>query len=100
MHEGHFYERLQHPDFKKPEVTFGGLRILIDETRCINPDLCRQCMRSCSPKVFAIAPRLEASLTTEARPAIIWVSNPDRCTLCRRCVDACPGRAIRIKEVQ
>lgn len=99
MHEGHFYERLQHPDFKRPEVTFGGLRILIDETRCINPDLCRQCMRSCSPKVFAIAPRLEASLTTEARPAIIWVSNPDLCTLCRRCVDACPGSAIRIEEV-
>lgn len=98
MHEGHFHERLYHPDFVRPEVMFEDLRIRIDETRCINPDLCRRCMRSCSPKVFAIAPRVEATLETAARPAIIWVSNPDHCTLCMRCVEECPGGAIKIEE--
>ena len=96
MCQEHMMERLRDPDFCLPKLEFDGIKIHIDPDRCTNPEDCLLCMRACSPKVFALLQGVPACEHSEARSPQVWCNMPELCTVCNRCVEACPHHAIHI----
>ena len=97
MHNDSIMSHFRDPDFRPPEPKCDSINITIDPQRCTNPSDCLLCMKACSPKLFAQVPAKKATKNLKERPSMIWCSDPELCTLCNRCIDVCPQKAIKIE---
>lgn len=99
MHLGPIHEIMNDPDFTPHTHEYTVLQISIDAELCTKPGECLACIKACSPKVFAYLPGVAATETAGGRLPMIWSSMPELCTLCERCVEACPQKAIRVESL-
>ena len=78
-------------------------KITIDYSVCgdgnrIDPRECGKCLRICDPAIFLLHQTLDVVEEDPNDPQIwritpLWLS---LCTRCMKCVDICPGKAIKI----
>jgi NAD-dependent dihydropyrimidine dehydrogenase PreA subunit len=76
---------------------------------CTQPQECRECMETCAPKVFVLAP--DAKLVSHTKYPLIRVgwenrthkamriiaAEPTVCTVCMACVRVCPLHCVTIE---
>lgn len=71
------------------------VEILIDRTKCVEPEKCGRCLKVCSPQIFAIHPEEEDAVYPRK-----WAVDPlwvTFCIQCNLCVKECPEHAISLK---
>ncbi|MBU7043815.1 MAG: 4Fe-4S binding protein [Theionarchaea archaeon] len=69
--------------------------IIIDYSRCEEPEKCGRCLQVCSPQVFVLHPSRKNVITADR-----WIITPiwtGLCIGCNACVKACPQQAIRVE---
>jgi formate hydrogenlyase subunit 6/NADH:ubiquinone oxidoreductase subunit I len=79
------------------------LLIKIDPAICgggakIDPRSCAKCLRVCAPAVFLLHQTFDVD--NDRYDPQLWSIKPmwpTLCTLCMKCVDVCPEKAITIK---
>ena len=94
------YEIPDSPFYKKMSKELVEIRI--DPEKCTSPGHCLKCMQACAPKVFCwewkpVGPFGGAkAFGIQERPARMWGAHAMLCTVCNRCVEICPEKAITV----
>ncbi len=76
-------------------------QIAIDDSKCIGPHECGQCMKSCPSAVFIAGPtRIWKFRETDRADFRVYARYYDMCVSCGKCVEICPVEAITMKVEQ
>jgi len=74
--------------------------ILVNSDLCTTPYECKKCIRICPQAVFQVRPakmvKFQETDASEPGSFRIRVDYGDKCTVCNRCVDVCPNKAVQI----
>jgi ferredoxin len=78
--------------------------INIDRERCTTPFDCKRCLRACPPAVFVVfAAKMVKGVELDKKAPGNYAIVPmyrDKCTACRKCIEACPVDAITLMMPQ
>lgn len=79
-------------------------KITIDNSICLGPLDCGQCMQTCPMTVFIAGPTKKWKFReTDRQDYQVYARYYDQCATCYKCVDVCPAECITVemeKEVE
>lgn len=72
--------------------------IAVDDNKCQDPLVCRKCLLACPSRILGLGTNVGPRKYQETDPSHFVVRGVryQLCTMCMKCVDACPRDAIRI----
>lgn len=72
--------------------------ITIDDAKCEDPLSCRRCLLVCPTRVLGLGTNVAPQKYRETDPShfIVRGVRYQFCTLCMKCVEACPHQAIQV----
>ncbi len=74
-----------------PEIT-------IDNSECLGPLDCGQCLQTCPMTVFIAGPTKKYKFReTDSKEYQLYARYYDQCVTCYKCVDVCPAECITVK---
>ena len=76
-------------------------KITIDNSTCLGPLECGQCMQICPMTVFIAGPTKKWKFReTDPKEYQVYARYYDQCIACDKCVDACPVDCITVTVEQ
>ncbi len=71
--------------------------IVIDDSKCLGPIDCGNCLRICPMMVFIAGPtKVWKFRESDNKDYQVYARYFDQCITCYKCVDGCPGEAISV----
>lgn len=73
-------------------------KITVDDSTCLGPHECGQCLRTCPMTVFIAGPtKVWKFRETDRKDYRVYARYYDQCVMCYKCVEVCPVEAITVK---
>lgn len=72
-------------------------KITVDDSTCLGPHECGQCLRACPMTVFIAGPtKVWKFRETDPKDYQVYARYYDQCVMCSKCVEVCPVEAITV----
>ncbi len=72
-------------------------KITVDNSTCLGPTECGQCMKTCPMAVFIAGPtKVWKFRETDPKEFQVYARYYDQCVTCNKCVEICPVSAITV----